>query len=92
MDEQFRHLINERDFEDSAELEKDFLHETIDKLSSRDQESALEVAAKFDRFKKQAADEGEGFYSDFFDVLSQLIKRKYLDRDKDFGKSSLEDY
>lgn len=92
MKDNFQALLNSDDFEKRAELEKDFLQKTVDALCSRKQESALEVAAQFDRFKKQTADNGEEFYSDFFEVLSHLIKRKYLDREKDFGRLDLSEF
>lgn len=91
MQRKFEKLL-QQDFKERAELEQEFLQKTIDALSSRNQGSALEVAAQFDRFKKQATDEKEEFYSDFFEVLGKLIKQKYLDRDEDFSATNLDEY
>lgn len=81
--------MDTEDFDRCADLEQFFLEKTVNTLDTRNQENALEVAAQFDRFKKDADDE---FYAEFFTMLSALIKRKYLDRDEDFAATDLEEY
>lgn len=89
MENKYNSLINSDSFKERAKLERFFLRKAADTLESRDQEAALEVAAEFDRFKKEADDE---FYQVFFDVLGAVIKRKYLDRDEDFALTSLDEH
>lgn len=92
--DKFEELLEteDRDKDRKAELEAFFLKKTADKLDSTDKESALKLAASFDRFKKEAEQNGESHFTQLFKVLSNTIKDKFLDRQKDLGERKLEEF
>lgn len=69
-----------------------FLEKTADTLGSTSEELALQVAAAFDRFKKEAVQVGESHFTQLFGALSQSLKDKFLDRDEDLGEKNLEEF
>jgi hypothetical protein len=92
MQDKFEELLGTEDQDRKAELEAFFLERTADKLGSTSKESALQVAAAFDRFKKEAEQAGESHFTQLFGVLSKTIKDKSLDRKEDIGELSLDDF
>lgn len=92
MQDKFEELLETEDQDRKAELEAFFLKKTADRLSSTDKESALKLAASFDRFKKEPEKAGESHFTQLFGALSQSLKDKFLDRNEDLGKADLEDY
>lgn len=92
MQEKFGELLETEDRDRKAELESFFLEKTADKLGSTSKESALKVAAAFDRFKKEAEQAGESHFTQLFGALSQSLKDKFLDRKEDLEKSDLEKF
>lgn len=85
MQDKFEELLEIEDRDREAELESFFLEKTADKLDSTDKESALKVAASFDRFKKEAEQAGESHLTQLFGALSQSLKNRFLDNEEDLG-------
>lgn len=74
MKEEFQKLS---DVSESVVVEKFFLDKTEEALDA-DREAALEIAAQFDEFRRQARDgDADVFYAGFFATLSDLIKRHH---------------
>jgi hypothetical protein len=92
MQDKFEELLENENQDKKAELEAFFLERTADKLNSTSKESALKLAANFDRFKKEAEQAGKSHFTQLFGTLSQSLKDKFLDREEDLGKADLEDY
>lgn len=92
MQEKFEELLETEDRDKKAELETFFLEKTADKLNSTNKESALKLAASFDRFKKESEQVGETHFTQLFGALSQSLKDKFLDRKEDLGERKLEDF
>lgn len=77
MEDKFAELLKE-DERFVKEAEKYFLNKTSESIDEEDQKEALDTAAQFDDFRRQARDEyGKPFYSGFFATLSELIKRHH---------------
>jgi hypothetical protein len=92
MQDKFEELLKTEDRDRKAELEAFFLKKTADGLSSTDKESALKLAANFNRFKKEAEQTGETHFIQLFVVLSQSLKGKFLDRNEDLRERNLEEF
>jgi hypothetical protein len=92
MQDKFEELLETEDRDKKAEIESFFLEKTADKLNSTNKESALKLAANFDRFKKEAEQAGESHFTQLFGALSQSLKEKFLDRKEDLGETNLEEF
>lgn len=92
MQDKFEELLETDDQDEKAEIESFFLEKAADKLDSTDKESALKLAASFDRFKKEAEQARESHFTQLFGVLSQSLKDKFLDRREDLGERNLEEF
>ena len=92
MQDKFEELLETEDRDEKAELEAFFLEKTASKLDSANKESALKVAAGFDRFKKKAEQAGESHFTQLFGALSQSLKNKFLDRKEDLGERKIEEF
>lgn len=92
MEDEFEELLEIDDRDGKAEIEAFFLEKTADKLDSTGKESALKLAANFDRFKKEAEKAGESHFTQLFGALSQSLKDNFLDRKEDLGERKLEDF
>lgn len=92
MQNKFEELLETEDRDKKAELETFFLEKTADKLDSTGKESALKVAAAFDRFKKEAEQAGKSHFTQLFGALSESLKDKFLDRKEDLSEKNLGEF
>lgn len=92
MQDKFEELLETEDRDRKAEIEAFFLDETTDRIGSTDQKSALNLAANFDRFKKEAEQAGKSHFTQLFGALSQSLKDKFLERDEDLKERRIDEF